>query len=65
VTPGSATALAEQIVRLAEDAELRHELGRRGRERALDFAWPRITDRIEAVYRGVLSRRGAPVPTAA
>ena len=62
--PGSVSELAEQIVRLAQDAELRRELGRRGRERALDFAWPRITDRIEAVYREVLTRR-APVPSAA
>jgi len=62
--PGDVPALAAQIARLANDAALRRELGRRGRERALDFAWPRITDRIEAVYRDVLARR-APVPTAA
>ena len=63
-TPGNRAALAEQIVRLAENAELRRTLARHGRERALDFAWPRVTDRIEAVYREVLARR-APVPTAA
>jgi len=62
--PGDVAALAAQVARLANDAALRRELGRRGRERSLDFAWPRVTDRIEAVYRDVLARR-APVPTAA
>lgn len=62
--PGDVAALAAQIVRLARDPELRRELSRRGRERSLDFAWPRITDRIEAVYRDVISRRST-VSTAA
>lgn len=64
VPPGDVAALAETIVRLAGDPERRRALSCRGRERSLDFAWPRVTDRIEAVYRDVLSRR-APVPTAA
>jgi phosphatidyl-myo-inositol alpha-mannosyltransferase len=62
--PGDVAALTDQIVRVARDAELRRELSRRGRERSLDFAWPRVTDRIEAVYRDVLTRRSA-VSTAA
>jgi hypothetical protein len=36
-------------------------LGARGRQRSLDFAWPRVTDQIEAVYREVSAspaRRG-------
>jgi phosphatidylinositol alpha-mannosyltransferase len=57
--PGDVPALAEAIVTLVEDPERRAALARRGRERALEFAWPRITDRIEAVYRDVLARRGA------
>jgi hypothetical protein len=39
-------------------------LGARGRAHALEFAWPRVTDRLEAVYREVLARR-ATVPSAA
>ena len=62
--PGDIEALTAQIVRLALDADLRRELSRRGRERSLDFAWPRVTDRIESVYRDVLARRSA-VPSAA
>jgi len=36
---------------------LRRRIASRGRERALDFAWPRITDRIEEVYRQAYGRR--------
>jgi phosphatidylinositol alpha-mannosyltransferase len=62
--PGDVPALAGAIVALAEDPEQRAALAQRGRTRALEFAWPRITDRIEAVYHDVLARRGA-VHTAA
>ncbi len=62
--PGDAAVLAGQIVRLANDEALRRELGRRGRERSLEFAWPRVTDAIEAADRDVMARR-SPVPSAA
>lgn len=62
--PGDVAALAEAIVRLADDEPLRRTLAQRGRERAIDFAWPRVTDRIEGVYRDVAARR-SPVSTAA
>jgi len=57
--PGDTGALAAALAALVDDPERRAALARRGRERALDFAWPRVTDRIEAVYRDVLARRGA------
>jgi len=47
-----------------DDPERREALATQGRARALEFAWPRVTDRIEAVYREVVARRGA-VHTAA
>jgi phosphatidylinositol alpha-mannosyltransferase len=62
--PGDAPALAEAVVKLVNDPERRRELARHGRERALEFAWPRVTDRIEEVYRAVLARRST-VHTAA
>ena len=62
--PGDVPALADAITALVEDPERRAALAQRGRARALEFAWPRVTDRIEAVYRDVLARRGA-VHTAA
>ena len=64
VPPGDVSALAETLSSLIEDADRRAALGRCGRARALEFAWPRVTDRIEAVYRDVLGRRGA-VPSTA
>jgi phosphatidylinositol alpha-mannosyltransferase len=62
--PGDRAALARTLSRLANDPERRALLGARGRAHALEFAWPRVTDRIEAVYREVLARR-ATVPSAA
>lgn len=61
--PGDVAALADTLAGLVEDAGRRAELARQGRTRALEFAWPRVTDRIEAVYRDVLERRGrTPAP---
>jgi glycosyltransferase involved in cell wall biosynthesis len=57
--PGDVPALAASLAALVEDPDRRAALAERGRARALEFAWPRITDRLEAVYRDVLSRRGA------
>ena len=62
--PGDRAALARTLAALADDPDRREALATRGRARALEFAWPRVTDRIEAVYREVVARRGA-VHTAA
>jgi len=59
IPPGDVASLARVLVRLIEDPARRSELARRGRARALEFAWPRVTDRIEAVYRETLERRTA------
>jgi phosphatidyl-myo-inositol alpha-mannosyltransferase len=57
--PGDVPALAATLAALVGDPDRRAALAQRGRARALEFAWPRITDRIEAVYRDVLARGGA------
>jgi len=62
--PGDRAALARTIARLVDDPERRLLTAGRGRARALEFAWPRVTERIEAVYRDALTRRSA-VHTAA
>jgi phosphatidylinositol alpha-mannosyltransferase len=57
--PGDTVSLARTIARLVEDPERRLLMAGRGRTRAMEFAWSRVTERIEAVYREVLTRRGA------
>ena len=58
-TPGSSESLADALVKLVNDPERRQLLSQRGRTRALEFAWPRVTDQIEAVYREAIARRSA------
>ena len=55
--PGDTVALADRIVALTEDPARRAALAAQGRAHAMKFAWPRVTDRIEAIYRDVLARR--------
>lgn len=56
--PGDVHSIARVLAQLVEDPERRGRLAERGRQRALEFAWPRVTDRIEAVYREALARHG-------
>ena len=58
-TPGDVGALARTVARLVDDPERRLLMAGRGRARALEFAWPRVSERIEAVYRDALTRRSA------
>lgn len=50
-------SLARALVALIEDPARRAVLAQRGRARALEFAWPRVTDQIERVYRQAHDRR--------
>jgi phosphatidylinositol alpha-mannosyltransferase len=63
--PGDRAELARTLSRIVSDPERRIVLGARGRTRALEFAWPRVTDRLEAVYREVRAARRASVHSAA
>lgn len=56
--PGNVAALEDALVALVNDPERRAGLATRGRQRAIEFAWPRVTDQIEAVYRQAQSGRG-------
>lgn len=53
------TATAQALEELLQDAALRAELGRRGRERAATFSWERTARQTLAAYQAVaqLSRR--------
>ena len=57
--PGDVPALARVLSRLVEDPVRRGQLAEAGRLRALDFAWPAVVDRIEAVYRDAAGRRAS------
>jgi len=58
VPEGDAAALCEALRRLMTDPELRLDLGRRGRERALEyFTQASVARRTVEVYRQVMDRR--------
>ncbi len=54
--PGDVDALADALCGLVEDDDHRTTLSINGRKRALEFAWPRVTDEIEAVYQSLITR---------
>jgi len=58
---GDRNALAEGLVQLLDDEGLRERLGRVGRERALGYAWPRVTESVLTVYRQLLGHVPAAV----
>jgi len=57
--PDDAADLANVLTRVIDDAALRNSLGIAGRARALEFAWPHVTDRIERIYQTVASADAA------
>ncbi len=50
VPPRSPRHLAEAITVLAKDPDLRQRMGQAGREKALQYDWRRIVDRLEPIY---------------
>jgi len=53
--PGDVASLTDALSCLVEDEDRRTALAINGRKRALEFAWPRVTDRIEGLYRTLLA----------
>jgi glycosyltransferase involved in cell wall biosynthesis len=48
-------ALADAILRLAQDGALRRSFGEAGRRRVEElYAWPRIVDAVETAYAGLV-----------
>jgi len=56
IDPTDTDALSAALVRLSCDAELRRELGSRGRRRAAEFSWESAAARTWAVYEQTLAR---------
>jgi glycosyltransferase involved in cell wall biosynthesis len=54
VDPSQVEAIAAGLATLLESPELRHDLARRGIERAKRFRWPDVAERTIAVYRRAL-----------
>jgi phosphatidylinositol alpha-mannosyltransferase len=50
VEPKNPRALAAALYKLAMDPELRQQMGDAGRERAPDYSWERVTERIVDFY---------------
>lgn len=53
VPTGDSLALAHRIAQLLEDCQLRRQMGLYGMELAKEYAWPRIADRVVALYRSL------------
>jgi phosphatidylinositol alpha-mannosyltransferase len=64
VPPGDSAALAEAVVTLLEDEELRRRLGAAARAVAERYSWGSIAERLAEVYRLVVARAGRPAVTA-
>jgi glycosyltransferase involved in cell wall biosynthesis len=65
VPPREPMALAAAIRHLADNPELRGEIGRRNRAQAeANLSWARVTTRYLSVYNGVLRRAPARAPLA-
>jgi glycosyltransferase involved in cell wall biosynthesis len=59
VEPGDVDALADRLVTLARDPELRERLGAAGRERVLPrYAVDRLVDDMDRLYRSLLAAEG-------
>jgi phosphatidylinositol alpha-mannosyltransferase len=56
VEPRNHRALAAALYKLAGDEELRHRMGEEGRQRAPDYSWDRVTERIVDYYHEVRDR---------
>ena len=57
--PSDPGALAVAAGRVLGDPELTARLVAAGRDRARDFDWPAVVDRIEAIYRRALQAGSA------
>ncbi len=65
VEPRNPRALAAALYTLANDEELRHRMGEAGRERAPEYSWDRVTERVIDFYREVRAATPAGRDTAA
>lgn len=60
VGPRDTKGIADAVVRLLQDAELRSRMGQAGRQKALNYSWSRVAGQVEDLYRELLAEY--PVP---
>lgn len=60
VPPRDPERIAEAIVRLLKDPDLRRQMGEAGRKKALYYSWSRVAEQVEDLYYELLARY--PVP---
>jgi phosphatidylinositol alpha-mannosyltransferase len=58
VRPKDSDALAEALIELVDDADRRHEISERGRERAQHFSWYRVSQRVLSYYERLAYEKG-------
>ncbi len=58
VTPGNHQELASAIMGLIGDTPMLDEMRRKGLERAGEFSWDRVAERVESLYHRVLCEKG-------
>ena len=51
---GNVNELAERVITLLKDKELREKMGEAGRERAKEFAWDKIAEQTVEVYKEII-----------
>jgi glycosyltransferase involved in cell wall biosynthesis len=64
--PTNVAALAEAILKLLDNRDRASDMGRRGRELALErFTWPRYLEQLNSLYERILNREHQPLRRAA
>jgi len=56
VPPGDEQALATTLIRLLTDRALRQEMGARGRQKAEEYSWQNIAQRLQRYYASLLDK---------
>jgi phosphatidylinositol alpha-mannosyltransferase len=50
----NARKLASALVTVLKDRDLQHKLGERGREKAIQYDWEKVTGKLEAFYKKII-----------
>jgi glycosyltransferase involved in cell wall biosynthesis len=54
VPPGDTNALADTMIYLLENEEVREKMGKNGRKKVEDYSWEKIAEMTEKVYEGLI-----------